>query len=686
VRAALALIVLGFIPGLLDPFAPAKAVAMRVIGLTLLVVNATSQRFAQRGSNGVRGPAFPAARALDCAVLAWCVVAMLSAVFGVSPHLSLVGEPQQREGLLTTLALAGLYSGARSSHRNAIDRRRTLDTLVVTAALAAGYAMVQRSGLDPLPWADRAGYAFTTGNVFRPFGTLGNPILLGAVLAAALAVVIARLLVEREHRASSIALAALLTTTLAATLSRGDWLGAVVGSLVAFYGVRFVPEAPPPRMRLGLALLIVAITLTWTALALRAPVAARLQESVSAVSSHARVEIARAALAIGQAHPLLGSGPDTFALGFPAVRSAEFWRQEWLGMPAQAHSVPLQVLATLGALGALAGVAWLAAIALALVAAARRRSAPRGEVLALAAAGVALGVAGLFNAVGLAGAAAFVVISALAAAIVREDTPTPTRSRSSRTAALLASLVTACVVAGLGARELTSFADAGRVRGLFDRSIEESGDARDRTYAEAALFAARATQLQPGEDLLWLMQSDVALARCERALARADLVAGAAAAHEATDAALRARRLVPARATGAQRLGSAWTMQARVNLATSETLAAARAEVSAARAFADARSLAPTDALILVEEARGQLSLQRWSEALVSARAIVALYPEAANGYTLESAALLGLGRVAEARTALARAQAARWEEGDDARRAEVERLLRELPETRPDH
>ncbi len=124
-RAALAAAILGFVPGLLDVFASPKAIALRVLGLPLLVLAAA------RGTNALRrgGPAAWRPRTpvewADLAAVAWMLVSIASALAGLSPRTSLLGEIGQREGVLTTLALGGLWFGARASQRDATDARRT---------------------------------------------------------------------------------------------------------------------------------------------------------------------------------------------------------------------------------------------------------------------------------------------------------------------------------------------------------------------------------------------------------------------------------------------------------------------------------------------------------------------------------------------------------------------------------
>src|SRR5262249_19800780 len=155
----------------------------------------------------------------------------------ISPQLSLLGEMSQREGLLTTLALAGIALASTHAHRDERDVHGTLVTILACGVAAAVYAQLQLAGLDPIHWQGEPPYATQGGVALRPAGPLGNPILLGIVLAASLPIALAWLADRRERRSGSgdaawlVPAAAVVAASLVVTLSRGAWLAAVVGVL-----------------------------------------------------------------------------------------------------------------------------------------------------------------------------------------------------------------------------------------------------------------------------------------------------------------------------------------------------------------------------------------------------------------------------------------------------------------------
>ncbi len=92
-------------------------------------------------------------------------------------------------------------------------------------------------------------------------------------------------------------------------------------------------------------------------------------------------------------------------------------------------------------------------------------------------------------------------------------------------------------------------------------------------------------------------------------------------------------------------------------------------------AFAAAERLAPSDALVRAEHVRAALARGDFATAREQARRIVATYPGAALGHTLEASLALVERRDADALAALRRALAAEWEDGAGAQRAAARAL-----------
>jgi O-antigen ligase len=612
-----------------------------------------------------RGGPRPAFSASAIAVTAWVLAALISTLVHPPLRFGLFGEIEQREGFLTVLGLAGLFAGARASHTSAAQVRTTLAVMIVCSALAGAYALIQFAGHDPLAWANASLYASVGEVVVRPWGTLGNAILLGALASAALAAAIGLLAADDVDPWRYAPLIALLGVAVVITLSRGAWLAAVAGAGVALLGARTIPAAGR-RRRILVSIAAAAIpAAVFAGIALRGSIAARLAESVPGElgSSGARAEIARGALGLWRTQPWLGTGPDGFGLMFPRVQSAALWRQEWLGQPVHAHSAALQTLATLGLIGALAGLAWLLATFVELVREGRRTPERRAELLAIGAALAALIAGGAFNVIGLAAAACFAVLSAL---IVR-GVETPRTAGFSAAAA--AGLTVASVFGTLSLEEMRALHFAGDARSALLDSTRQPAN-RTGLFAQASLSARQATHQAPGEDELWRIACDADAARAADAIARGDLAAAQEAANSAHAAALRTTALMPARASNVERVGNAFVVRALVTRAAAGDGAPEVAALASAAdsAYEDALRLAPTNGLIMMEQARAALMFGRPERALEIARQITALYPAEGTGHAAEAAALLTLGRHGAAAAALRRALAGHWDESASER------------------
>ena len=643
---------------MLEPFQPFKTFFLRAIGLSLLVWLG-----AETWAGRVRRPG-----ALTLSVLAWAAAAALATAFGLSPRLSLLGEIDQREGLLTVLALAGLHLATTQSHRDERDVRDTLGVVALCGILAATYAQLQLAGLDPIAWSGVHTYAVNGAIALRPAGPLGNPILLGIVLAVALPIVLARLAQATSDAAWLVPAAALLAASLVMTLSRGAWLAAAIGVSVALV-LALRAGAQPRRVGWTLAASLSPALLFGVARAY-APLVARLSEGVEGHSNAARASIARGVLQLWRERPWLGVGPDAFGLAYPRVQEASLWRNEWIGLPVHAHSVPLQTLATMGAVGVLAGAAWIAAAGLSLWRTWRDSPDSRPDLAVLAGVFAALLVAGAVNVVGPAGAALFAVCTALPSALSPRLARVALPARSMQRALPAAAAAILCwITLWFGVRELGALSLAQPARD------EQLPDAASREWRELARARAdgmrRAVAVWPHDDALWRLACQASLAEAAADNA-SDEDAAAAAGATADLAARRAVALEPFRAASFVCLGDALGARA---LRTGQRAVADSADA----AYARASVLAPADGWLLVAHARFQLARRDGVRALAIAQRITALYPEAAVGHTLSGAALILLHRTSEARAELLRARAARWEEDAGPQRAAVERLLESI-------
>ncbi|MEK7315963.1 MAG: O-antigen ligase family protein, partial [Candidatus Eisenbacteria bacterium] len=298
------------------------------------------------------------------ALLCLLASSLLSTFFSINPLLSLHGASGRPAGLVTALAIATFFFASRrlSSEPRWLDRVSLVTTLA--AAAASAYAIAQFLGLDPIGWSGAATFHGRT----RVSGTLGHPNTLGAYLAMTLPLTL--LLASRTRspagRASVLAAAALSIFVMAATLSRGAWLGAAA-AVLAFAGVWLLggrqretgAPAPAGRWRIGA---IVLVSLLAFLLPLATPMGrgfvTRIREvaDLNAPTTQSRVRLWRAGLDMMADRPLLGAGTDAFGVLFPRYRTAEFSRLEWNASTDKAHNEVIQIAATQGLVGIAAGL------------------------------------------------------------------------------------------------------------------------------------------------------------------------------------------------------------------------------------------------------------------------------------------------------------------------------------------
>ena len=660
VRAALVLAVLLFIPGLIEQFETAKALVVRVSGVALL--GALAARLPVTRARGLG--------AMDATVLAWLAVEGAATALSVSPRVSLLGDIEQHEGLLTSMGLAGLYFGSRAAHAAPAQVTSTLGLWLAAVAAGSLYALLQALHVDPYLWNRTSGYG---AGLTRPFGTLGHPNMLGAACAAALAVV-ATLPLKPGRAWLRPALGALFALATALTLSRGAWL-AVPAALACAMWLAWRPggfafaRARWPTLAVLLAVAALLALGPWSA-----PLRARLSEFAPGATSP-RVEIWRSALGAWHARPWLGQGPDALGMVFSRYQTPGYWRLEWGGLPVNAHSIPIHTLATRGVLGALAGLAAIVAILLAARAAWRAGERPRALVSPIAGALVATLVAGLLNPVGLAAAALVAVLAGMLAALAAPrplPAPAPAAGRAAKRApragsanawpvgAILSLAMLAWCIADIRgssaakhAQDWTAIANG------------SSGAARDRALLEAIAWSRHATARNPWSDPAWRDRAEaahvgsVAAPSQERSLT------------EAEHAARRAIALAPLRAENHQSLGNL--------LLTRAQLGDDRARAAGEQAFARAIELAPVNANMRLDLARDEMKLERFDSALEAIRGSLAIYPDDSRGLSLLGEAFVDLGHADSARAALTRALAADWH-GDTTRVAVVRAQLARLP------
>jgi hypothetical protein len=316
-----------FLPFLNDSFVLPRT-TLAVVGACLVCALALS-------SHRVRGGGLGALRVPAAAVL---VAAVLAAVASTAPALSLAGAYARYESLPVRVGYVGLFWGTSRLLGSDRERRRVIECFAVGCGIAGFKALLQA-------------HAHT---LLRPDGELGQPGLLGSLLAMGLPLTIWLLVSSwRDRWASLLWITCLAATSggLLASDSRSGWLGGVLGvaALLALSGVR--------RSRLSLkwaATLAGLLTIATAAIAAVVLLISPLR-SLNSDTGSSRLHLWADSFHAIAARPITGWGEDTFGLVWGRYVSGD-----WEGGTVfdRVHSLPLDLVVTQGWLGLIALVAF----------------------------------------------------------------------------------------------------------------------------------------------------------------------------------------------------------------------------------------------------------------------------------------------------------------------------------------
>lgn len=317
---------------------------------------------------------------LDPWVLGFVAWLSVTTAFSIHPPTSVFGHYTRGEGLLTYLIYAAIFF-LTVQFANKGSRLREMALAVFwSGSIVSAYGVLQFLGVD---WV-RDVPAFLEG---RAYSTLGNPLILGSQLMFVLPISIALALAEKRiaWRAVYWSGAMLAAIALMATFSRSAWLGAAVAcalmvAYAVFQRVRIERQVDVPFAALTLLLLMLGIVRSLGASDRVTNVLARLGELLEfeSGSGFTRVGLWRAALAAAADRPWTGFGLDTFRLFSPVYFEPRYASAgDYLAIPDNAHSYPMQLLSTAGFIGL---ALFLAVVGIAAWTSARKTLAvPRGS-------------------------------------------------------------------------------------------------------------------------------------------------------------------------------------------------------------------------------------------------------------------------------------------------------------------
>ncbi len=293
-----------------DAFALIKVTALQIIavvGILLLAV----RWFWWRDRTGISAPV------TNIAVFVLVALNLAACVLSIHPLRSLTGQELQHQGFLSLLVYVCFFY---LSHTALGDERRTVrlfSSIALGGTLVAVYALVQGARLDPI-WPYPA--------FGRTFSTIGQPNGLAAYLVV-VAPVTAALLPRMQTttaRALVVLVAGLMGAAVLSTGSRGGYLGFVAASLTLAWPLA---RSLRPRPRSLLAALVLLILVGLVLSPVRDSLTVAWRRSISSTdlnewSVRRHLDLWAVATSIAVAHPLFGTGQDTFPEVFPRYAKA----------------------------------------------------------------------------------------------------------------------------------------------------------------------------------------------------------------------------------------------------------------------------------------------------------------------------------------------------------------------------
>ncbi|HLN13755.1 MAG TPA: hypothetical protein VK587_11215, partial [bacterium] len=153
------------------------------------------------------------------ALLAWLAALTVSTLASIDPATSLVGDDYRYEGLVTWLAYGVAAAVTGAALVTAARVRAVIAVALGGAVVMSVLALLQYWGARPVA------LDFERAGSLRVFGTVGNPIALGAYLVLLLPIAVSLYAAEERPEWCQLwgAVVVLLYAGLLASLARGAW-------------------------------------------------------------------------------------------------------------------------------------------------------------------------------------------------------------------------------------------------------------------------------------------------------------------------------------------------------------------------------------------------------------------------------------------------------------------------------
>ena len=245
---------------------------------------------------------------LDLPILILFILSILSTIFSLHPQTSIWST-------ILLLNYLTIFYLAIHTIRSRSQFKQLMYLIIGIATFLSVFGLFKYFGANPFPWWN---YTDIPQNVHRLSATFGNPDHLAGYMEMAIPLLLGLFLTgfRSGKRFLMIYLCCLLLTALLLTLSRGGWVGSLLG--LSFMAVALLTSRHFQRKKLLVALVGGFFAVALIVLA-STPVVERIrtiEQKHEASSFRSRVKVWGEVVEMIGDYPLFGIGPGTFATAF----------------------------------------------------------------------------------------------------------------------------------------------------------------------------------------------------------------------------------------------------------------------------------------------------------------------------------------------------------------------------------
>jgi len=269
---------------------------------------------------------------LDKPIICLLLLCLLSAVFSVHRYTS-IGATILLVNYLTIFYLIIHTVRTRSQFRHLVY------LIIGVATFLSVFGLFKNSGMNPCPWWH---YPEITQNVHRLASTYGNANHLAGYMEMAILLLLGYSLtgITGSKRLLMVAIAFVLFLSLLFSLSRGGWIGAVIG---LFFMALALSTGQEVKKRKFIVALVAGIIVVGVIILSSTATVERILALEKKEGLEARMRVWSGVINLIENYPLLGVGPGTFATVYTQYQPPGFDRRYFM-----AHNDYLQFIAELG--------------------------------------------------------------------------------------------------------------------------------------------------------------------------------------------------------------------------------------------------------------------------------------------------------------------------------------------------